>query len=160
MEDTSVYKGEVNLTFLHMLIDGIFLPLLDHNILVPESGDKEDKNLQNVGMNLDFMNNFKKFNQHISHIKQQLSSGSIKLEIPDIHIDDPREAAKDEKIVQTLETALEHWTQTIRSLLEQVQERGEERPSGVEGPLAEIEEWRKRAAVLGTIYEQLDTKKK
>ena len=87
-----------------------------------------------------------------------MSSGSIKLEIPDIHIEDPREAAKDEKIVQTLETALEHWTQTIRSLLEQVQERGKERPSGVEGPLAEIEEWRKRAAVLGTIYEQLDTK--
>lgn len=109
-------------------------------------------------MNLNFNTtiDLKKFNLQLNHIQQQLS-GDIKLDIPDIIIDDPKDAAKDEQIVQRLMLALESWVRTIQQTLESVQDKTKETIQ-YDGPLAEIEEWRRRNAALSTIYEQLERK--
>jgi dynein heavy chain len=80
----------------------------------------------------------------------------------------PREAARDQALVQQLETAVIHWTRQVRGMLHRSQQprgetdvggggRGGAKSSGVVplGPLAEIAFWRRRAADLGGLSVQL-----
>lgn len=147
-----LYNGAVKLSSLSLLLNGVYLPLLQ--------GKSSNKRSSNIGqtdkdsismVSYDFMNNMKKFSSQMNQLLTQLK-GEVSLEMPQIDISDPKEASRDEQIVATIESKLEYWTQLIRSLLEQT--LGKVREGN--GPLSEIEFWRQRAAALGTFWEQLN----
>jgi dynein heavy chain len=152
-------EHDYSLSKLKLLIEYVFFPLLstDKGRTVKDtkanSSDTAGGQATNIPLSIDFINNFKKFNHHITDMIKQLS-GDVTIEIPDVNIYDVKAAAEDEQIVVQLENALNHWTQSIRGLLETVANK--ERDG--EGPLSEIEYWRTRQAMLGTIWEQLNDK--
>ncbi len=59
---------------------------------------------------------------------------------------------QDEDTLPALELAMSEWTAALASAM---QAESEKQPVG-SGPLAEIEFWRKRNAVLSGLYEQLN----
>lgn len=144
-----VYHGRSDLQSLSLLLNGIYLPLLQskQGKLSADGSTKDSTNM----VSFDFMNNMKKFSSQTQQTLTQLK-GEVSLEIPQVDISDPKEASRDEQIVATIEGKLEYWTQLIRSLLEQTMGKTREG----DGPLSEIEFWRQRAAALGTFWEQLN----
>lgn len=73
------------------------------------------------------------------------------LEVPDIRIDNPEQAAQDEETLEKLECTVGKWTSILASVM---QRESEKQPVG-KGPMAEIEFWRERNAVLSSLCEQL-----
>lgn len=74
-----------------------------------------------------------------------------KKQIPDLHIASVEAASKDPDTISTLEDALSGWSATLAGVMQRESER---KPAG-KGPLAEIELWRSRSAILGGLSEQL-----
>ncbi|KAG2470484.1 DYH10 protein, partial [Polypterus senegalus] len=92
-----------------------------------------------------------KFYSHIEHTAHQLE-GEIKLHIPDINLDaDISQLVSNQALTETLEQSIMNWQTQITSVIEEEQKK---KPQG-QGPLAEIEYWRERAATLSAINEQL-----
>lgn len=60
-------------------------------------------------------------------------------------------AVKDPDTISALEDALSGWSATLAGVMQRESER---KPAG-KGPLAEIELWRRRSAILGGLSEQL-----
>ncbi|GMI47335.1 hypothetical protein TrCOL_g3071 [Triparma columacea] len=102
----------------------------------------------------EFKANVQKFESQISHAILQVS-GDVKLDIPDVEIDDPHEHIEDYALVAKLESALDGWSKLVANVVEQ---ENNKRPKG-KGPLAEIEFWRQRNAALSGLYEQINTEK-
>ncbi len=73
------------------------------------------------------------------------------MQLPDIAFDTVEKAAADSEIVLQLEQAMAEWSTVLAAVM---QRESEKQPAG-KGPLAEIEFWRERNAVLSSIYEQL-----
>ncbi|KAF5830619.1 hypothetical protein DUNSADRAFT_14266 [Dunaliella salina] len=99
----------------------------------------------------DLLSNMQKFLSQVSHALQQLN-GDVTLEVPDVPIDSVEKAAADTELVMSLEQYMSEWSTTLASVMQQESER---QPSG-SGPLAEIEFWRLRNAILSALYEQLN----
>uniref|UniRef100_A0A6S8LSH1 AAA+ ATPase domain-containing protein n=1 Tax=Dunaliella tertiolecta TaxID=3047 RepID=A0A6S8LSH1_DUNTE len=99
----------------------------------------------------DLLSNMQKFLSQVSHALQQLN-GDVTLEVPDVPIDSVDKAAADTELVMSLEQYMSEWSSTLASVMQQESER---QPSG-SGPLAEIEFWRLRNAILSALYEQLN----
>ncbi|RYE82099.1 MAG: hypothetical protein EOO65_05940, partial [Methanosarcinales archaeon] len=91
-----------------------------------------------------------RFTTVLSHTIQQVS-GDVRLDIPDVVIDDAVAASQDEGVKAMLVEAVEEWTRVIAQVLGVVTDRDK----GTR-PLQEIEFWRTRNATLSTIYEQLN----
>ena len=72
-------------------------------------------------------------------------------EVP-ITIDSIEQAAADSELLMTLEQYMSEWSSLLATVM---QRESEKQPQG-QGPLAEIEFWRARNAVLSSIYEQLN----
>jgi len=85
----------------------------------------------------------------IEHTIQQVS-GDVRLDIPEVVINDPAAASHDEGLKAVLVDAVEEWTRVIAQALGTVTDKDK----GTR-PLQEIEFWRNRNATLSTIYEQL-----
>lgn len=76
----------------------------------------------------------------------------MKLGIPEVSLtDNPIVMARDQELVNTLETAMEDWGRIISAT---VDEQLKKKPQG-KGPLAEIDFWKERNAGLSSLYEQL-----
>ena len=99
----------------------------------------------------EFLINMSKFCIHIGRTIQQVE-GEVRLDIPDITIDDVQTAAGDMAIVTLLETAVESWERAIAVCLENQLKKT---PIG-NGPLSEIDFWRERSSALSAVCEQLD----
>ena len=73
------------------------------------------------------------------------------MEVPDLVIaGDPAVIAQNSEVVEKLEVAMEGWARAISTAVEQLKTK----PQG-HGPLAEIDFWRERSAMLSMFYEQL-----
>lgn len=101
----------------------------------------------------EFRSSMQKFSTQLADTIQRVH-GEVSLHIPDVEIDDPDAVAREGKrdILDKLETALEDWILTISSTLKTETSRTVDG----KGPLAEIEFWRRRHAVLSTLYEQIN----
>ncbi|KAG2382028.1 hypothetical protein C9374_005820 [Naegleria lovaniensis] len=149
-----IFVGHTSLNNLHILLQNIFLPFLSDSYSQDDEAHKYSETLQSVhSLNSDFVSHLKKFSGQVGHTVKQLS-GEVIIDLPDVHLDDPKTAAEDEHIVAKLEACLSNWTQSINALLEKVVNQEREG----EGPLSEIEYWRSRHASLGTIWESLNSK--
>lgn len=73
-------------------------------------------------------------------------------QVPDINIESVEAAGKDADIVSKLEEHLNDWSASLSSVM---QRESGKKPGG-KGPLAEIDFWRNRSAVLSGLYEQLN----
>ena len=99
----------------------------------------------------EFRSSLHRFGSQISQALQQVS-GEVHLNIPDIPgIEHPEQAIDRYETVTRLEAALADWTNSITAVVEQ--ESRKEPDSN--GPLAEIEFWRQRNAILSTVHEQI-----
>lgn len=115
-------EEESSLSKLHLLIESVFFPMLNNDrnkagrtvageteVSDFETSPGEVYQVLNPvptgtptiipqgSLNLDFVNNFKKFNQHIAYMIHQLS-GDVTIEIPDVVIYDVKVAAEDEQV--------------------------------------------------------------
>ena len=113
-----------------------------------------DKGLVNVSESIkgDFKSSMQRFGTHINHVLQQIG-GDVQIVMPAVTVDDPAAAAEDFDILEALETALDEWTRCVQSVLESL--AGSRKQTLHKGPLAEIEYWRQRNAMLSAVYEQL-----
>ncbi|KAJ0394425.1 hypothetical protein P43SY_010922 [Pythium insidiosum] len=99
----------------------------------------------------EFKSNLVKFASQITNAIQQIQ-GDIHLIIPDVVITKPESHLDDYELINTLEQAIEEWSKSIASVVDQEARKVPKR----KGPLAEIEFWRERNATLSTIYEQIN----
>ncbi len=72
-------------------------------------------------------------------------------QLPDVTIDSVEASARDVDTVAALEEAIAGWSAALAAVM---QRESEKRPAG-KGPLAEVEFWRSRSAVLSGLFEQL-----
>ena len=148
--DTGVLTGNSLLNLSEML-SNVFIPILDMNQESTVAEEASGLEVNDNALRNEFRNGLQKFGSQVSHAIQQVS-GNIHLQIPDINIDDPGAVTDDYETVQILESALEEWTKAITSVVEQEQKKT---PQG-NGPLAEIEFWRRRNATLSAMFEQIN----
>lgn len=99
----------------------------------------------------EFKSNLVKFSTQVINAIHQIQ-GDIHLNIPDVVITKPESHLDDYELINTLEQALEEWSKSVASVVEQETRKTPKR----KGPLAEIEFWRERNATLSTIYEQIN----
>uniref|UniRef100_A0A8C6ZHZ5 Dynein axonemal heavy chain 10 n=1 Tax=Nothoprocta perdicaria TaxID=30464 RepID=A0A8C6ZHZ5_NOTPE len=102
-------------------------------------------------MRNEFLMNMQKFLSHIQRTIQQIE-GKIKLEMPDVNLDEEVTVlAKAPEVVETLEAYAVTWQKLLSTA---VGEQLKKVPQG-NGPLAEIDFWRERNATLSALSEQI-----
>ena len=74
------------------------------------------------------------------------------MQMPEVVIDNVQRSAGDSDLVIQLEQFMSEWSQTLATVM---QRESEKHPAG-QGPLAEIDFWRARNAVLSSLFEQLN----
>lgn len=99
----------------------------------------------------ELLGNMQKYLSHIKQALQQLT-GDVSLPMPQLNLESVAAAAKDADVIHTLEETVAAWSSTLSEVL---QREGEKKPEG-KGPLAEIDFWRARCAVLSGLWEQLN----
>lgn len=134
-----VVQGNVTDCLLNIL-SHVYVPQLLSSQSWPESVKK------------DFTGQLHKFMANLTESAYE-ARGQTVLYIPEEHISNPMEAAKDKDFVKELESTVIHWTRQVKEVVNQqdMNEAGEDA-----GPLEEIEFWRSRNADLGGIRAQLD----
>ncbi|XP_017580699.2 dynein heavy chain 10, axonemal [Pygocentrus nattereri] len=99
----------------------------------------------------ELLNSTHKFLGHIDRTLQQLE-GEIKLQIPELDLEqDVETVLANQEVVEKLEQCVMNWQTQITIVIEEQQKK---KPQG-SGPMAEIDFWRERAAVLSALSEQL-----
>lgn len=101
----------------------------------------------------ELLGNLQKYLNHVKQALQQLT-GDVALPMPTSAIDSVAAAAKDPDIIDALQEVVLAWAQILADVM---QREGEKLPDG-RGPLAEIDFWRARSAVLCGLWEQLNTR--
>ncbi|KAI9144584.1 dynein heavy chain and region D6 of dynein motor-domain-containing protein [Paraphysoderma sedebokerense] len=166
--DTGFFCGHT-LIMLESVIKEVYLPLLSNESTLKEigAGDGTTSTDPNISgkkhgrsdqkMKNEVLLSLQKFADQINHTVQQVV-GSVSLNIPDELVaiatkHNVHEAARDKKVVDTLEKCADEWVETIASVLEKEVNKV---PQG-QGALAEIQYWRDRHFSLSTIYEKLST---
>ncbi|XP_030648846.1 dynein heavy chain 10, axonemal [Chanos chanos] len=164
-----------SLLMLRDVISYVYIPLLSVNQLkltdggyyqgaqVPQDGDKdrgeskqqgEGPLVESQGMFMirdELLNSTHKFLGHIDRTMQQLSS-EIKLHIPEIDLEpNEEELLSSPDVIQKLEQCVMNWQAQITIVIE---EQMKKKPQGP-GPIAEVDLWRERSAVLSALSEQL-----
>jgi hypothetical protein len=91
--------------------------------------------------------------KYLGQVSQALQHlhGDVALEIPELRIAGVQAAAAEPDVVEALEEAAAGWSAALAALM---QAEGDKRPGG-KGPMAEVEFWRARSAVLSGVSEQL-----
>lgn len=97
------FIGHTSLSNLHLVLQNIFLPFLsDQNGQEDENNNtnnqKYGETLQNIHtLNSDFISHLKKFSGQVGYTVKQLS-GEVLIDLPEVHLDDPKTAAEDEHV--------------------------------------------------------------
>lgn len=99
----------------------------------------------------ELLGNLQKYLGHIKQALQQLT-GDVMLPMPAVAMDSVAAAAKDPDIIHTFEEAVAEWSSTLSDVM---QRESEKKPEG-KGPVAEIDFWRARSAMLSGLWEQLN----
>lgn len=145
------------------VLSEVFLPLLSQQVagteaastgLLPASAaSSAGDGGSSSGRPRELLNNMQKY---LSHVKQALRQlrGEIVLPMPVLSTDALTAAAKDPDTLETLQDTVVTWSSI---LAETMQRESEKLPDG-KGPLAEIDFWRARSAVLCGLWEQLNAK--
>ncbi|GLI59150.1 hypothetical protein VaNZ11_000978 [Volvox africanus] len=140
-----------SLRILEQMLSAVFVPVL----LQMSGGDVASGGvlMQSVAnsSHRDLLVNMQKFHSQVTQALQQLT-GDVTLQVPDIPLEDVDRAAADSDLINQLELYMADWSQVLASVL---QRESQKHPTG-KGPLAEIEFWRERNAVLSSLYEQLN----
>eukprot|EP00958_Prasinococcus_capsulatus_P027403 scaffold5502_cov390-Prasinococcus_capsulatus_cf.AAC.6 len=132
-----VLREGTSIHLLEGMLSSLYLPWLSK-----EGASRSERSLQLA---------LGRFATHARQALQQLLTGAVHLAIPDVTIDKVQEAAEDVELVAVLQASVIEWTQVLAATLEQELQRS---PIG-EGPLAEVDFWRERHAVLSSLFEQL-----
>ncbi|MEW5308429.1 MAG: hypothetical protein WDW38_000392 [Sanguina aurantia] len=160
--DSAVECGLLNegpsLQVLEQMLSSVFMPMLQQmtgadlsggSMVVAPAGSSSSSSSFNSHREL--LGNMQKFLSQVSNALQQLN-GDVTLQIPTLSVDNPERASQDIDLVATLEAAMAEWASALAAVM---QRESEKQPSG-RGPLAEIDFWRERNAVLSGLYEQLN----
>jgi dynein heavy chain len=152
------------LSGLARLLSNVYVPALNGGAPVggPGNNAKDDKAAilsQNDGVPAaptapharEFQAALIKFAAQTEQTLQQ-TSGDVNLSIPEVQIDDPSKFTDDWNVCSKLEVALDEWIKVISTT---VGEETRKQPQG-EGPMAEIQFWRSRNAVLSSLVEQIN----
>uniref|UniRef100_A0AAY4CET6 Dynein heavy chain tail domain-containing protein n=1 Tax=Denticeps clupeoides TaxID=299321 RepID=A0AAY4CET6_9TELE len=100
----------------------------------------------------ELLNSVHRFLGHVETTLQQLDACEIKLHIPELDLKpDVEELLASPEVVMELEQCVMSWQAQVTIVMEEQQKKKPQAP----GPLAEIEFWRERAAVLSALSEQL-----
>ncbi|XP_029909103.1 dynein heavy chain 10, axonemal [Myripristis murdjan] len=121
-----------------------------------KAGEGEDNlPVESVGALLirdELLNSTHKFLGHINMILHQLE-GEIKLHIPDIDLKPEVDILlSTPEMVEKLEQCMMNWQTQITIVIEEQQSKKPQAP----GPLAEIDYWRERTAILSALREQFN----
>jgi dynein heavy chain len=145
------------------VLSEVFLPLLSQQVagteatstgLLPASAaSSAGGGGSSNGRPRELLNNMQKYLNHVKQALQQLR-GDIALPMPALSTDALTGAAKDPDTLETLQETVVTWSGI---LAETMQRESEKLPDG-KGPLAEIDFWRARSAVLCGLWEQLNAK--
>lgn len=160
------------LTNLYTLIKEVFSPLLDRHLglsttamtavtpagggrVMTETASTLRQDAPKIGDNLrnEFRSYLYKFELQVSNATHQVK-GDVHLSVPNINVDDP-DIVNDVEAVSLLEATMEEWSRLIAGV---VDAENMKRVKG-EGPMAEIEFWRRRNTSLSVLYEQINMPK-
>jgi dynein heavy chain len=151
------------LTVYVQVLSEVFLPLLSQQVagteatstgLLPASAASgAGGGGSSSGRPRELLNNMQKYLNHVKQALQQLH-GEIVLPMPVLSIDALTGAAKDPDTLKTLQETVVTWSGILAEIM---QRESEKLPDG-KGPLAEIDFWRARSAVLCGLWEQLNAK--
>ncbi|PNH08033.1 Dynein-1-alpha heavy chain, flagellar inner arm I1 complex [Tetrabaena socialis] len=140
-----------SLRVLEQMLSSVFVPIL----LQMSGGDVAAGGVLMQSMtnnsHRELLGNMQKFHSQVTQALQQLT-GDVTLQVPDVPLEDVDRSATDTDLVNQLEHYMSEWSQVLASVL---QRESQKHPTG-KGPLAEIEFWRERNAVLSSLYEQLN----
>ncbi|MBN3296580.1 DYH10 protein, partial [Amia calva] len=173
--EIGMHNGQ-SLVMLKNILTHVYLPLLSLNQLKSEepeylqaeksprseddTGTETEQELQRPvesrGTQLirdELLNSAYKFLGHVDRTVQQLE-GEIKLHIPSVDLDgDVSQLASRPALVEELEQCVMNWQTQITCVIEeQLQKKPQARAPG---PIAEIDFWRERTAILSALSEQL-----
>ncbi|XP_078713472.1 dynein axonemal heavy chain 10 [Lampetra fluviatilis] len=149
--------GAGSLASLHETLTQVFVPLLAYSRYRQGEGWRGNATEGTVEPHSvltirdEFLMSLAKFAQQVQQTVHQLQ-GKVRLEMPEMEQGrSPRELAGDPVVVASLERAVTGWQTQISGLLEGLLGKT---PQG-KGPLAEVDFWRERCAVLSAVCEQL-----
>lgn len=149
------------ITCLQVLSE-VFLPLLSQQVagteatstgLLPASTASSAGGTSSSGRPRELLNNMQKYLSHVKQALQQLQ-GEVVLPMPSIGTEALTAAAKDPDTLEMLQETVVNWSGILAEIM---QRESEKLPDG-KGPLAEIDFWRARSAVLCGLWEQLNSK--
>eukprot|EP00882_Tetradesmus_deserticola_P027401 GHRQ01030315.1.p2 GENE.GHRQ01030315.1~~GHRQ01030315.1.p2 ORF type:complete len:200 (+),score=85.25 GHRQ01030315.1:621-1220(+) len=138
------------------VLSEVFLPLLSKQVGVmdPAStgalGTAAGSAGTGSGRPRELLGNMQKYLAHIKQALQQLT-GDVKLPMPAVTISCVAAACRDPDVIHTFEEAVAEWSSTLSDVL---QKETEKRVQG-KGPLAEMDFWHARSALLSGLWEQL-----
>ncbi|XP_066546047.1 dynein axonemal heavy chain 10 [Amia ocellicauda] len=171
--EIGMHNGQ-SLVMLKNILTHVYLPLLSLNQLKSEepeylqaeksprseddTGTETEQELQRPvesrGTQLirdELLNSAYKFLGHVDRTVQQLE-GEIKLHIPSVDLDgDVSQLASRPALVEELEQCVMNWQTQITCVIEEQLQKKPQAP----GPIAEIDFWRERTAILSALSEQL-----
>jgi dynein heavy chain len=145
------------------VLSEVFLPLLSQQVagteaaatgLLPASAASTAGGpSSSSGRPRELLNNMQKYLNHVKQALQQLQ-GEVVLPMPSISMEALTAAAKDPDTLEVLQETVVNWSGILAEIM---QRESEKLPDG-KGPLAEIDFWRARSAVLCGLWEQLNSK--
>jgi dynein heavy chain len=141
---------------LERLLDAVFYPILGASASKDShSTDKAEADVHKEWRS-DFLASLKRFLNEVSHTSQQVHGG-FSLNIPTSitleQLSDLASVKKDQKLMESADRLANEWVDLIKKTLS---EEAKRIPLG-DGPLPEIDFWRRRASALTPIYEQLQS---
>uniref|UniRef100_A0A383W4S5 Dynein-1, subspecies f n=1 Tax=Tetradesmus obliquus TaxID=3088 RepID=A0A383W4S5_TETOB len=156
--DCGVLTQAPSLRSLEQVLSEVFLPLLSKQVGTADPagvgalplGTAAGSAGTSSGRPRELLGNMQKYLAHIKHALQQLT-GDVALPMPAVTITSVAAACKDPDVIHTFEETVAEWSSTLSDVM---QRESEKRPQG-KGPLAEIDFWRARSAVLSGLWEQL-----
>ena len=135
---------------LNQIISKSFIPHIRNIAGIPSTDDSGGVEGSGLSRNEVLLNARKLAGQLSGAVS--LLKGDVSLQMPEVNVDGELfHLVRNEESMGKLKDTLEHWTTTVRDLLEETRARV---PSA-KGCLAEIEFWRDRFTALDRVYEQL-----
>ncbi|CAL8247788.1 unnamed protein product [Merluccius merluccius] len=115
-------------------------------------GDRQPESKGMLVTRDELLNSTHKFLGHINRTLQQLD-GRIKLHIPEMDLDEEVDVlVSSPEVVDMLEQCVMNWHTQITIIIEEQLKKKPQAP----GPMAEIDFWRERSAILSALSEQLN----
>ncbi|KAJ3602265.1 hypothetical protein NHX12_030024 [Muraenolepis orangiensis] len=118
----------------------------------PSEGERPRESRGMVVMRDELLNSTHKFLGHINRTLEQLD-GRIKLHIPEMDLEEKVDVlVSNPEVVDRLEQCVMNWQAQITIIIEEQLKKKPQAP----GPMAEIDFWRERSAILSALSEQIN----